>query len=81
MRDHFVGVNCNYGLIFDKIEQTKVPINWSSLCTTRDQHLHHMNWEWASTHIWTFIGGYLSDDMMRRRMTLTNGQDYNGLEL
>ena len=81
VRDHFVGVNCNYGLIFDKIEQTKVPINWSSLATTYFPHLPRMNWEWASTHIWTFIGGYLGDDMMRRRLTLTNGQDYNGLEL
>ena len=81
VRDHFVSVNCNYGLIFDTIESTKVPINWSTLAMTRNQQLPFMNWEWAATHIWTFIGGYLSDDIMRRRMTLTNGQDYNGLEL
>ena len=80
VRDHFVGVNCNYGLIFDVVEQTKVPINWLSLSTTYFAQLPRMNWEWASTHLWTFIGGYLSDDMMRRRLTLTNGQDYNGLD-
>lgn len=73
VRDHVVGVNCNYGLIFDTIESTKVPINWSALGTTRVHQLPYMNWEWAATHIWTFIGGYLSDDTMRRRITLTNG--------
>ena len=44
VRDHFVSVNCNYGLIFDTIENTKVPINWSTLGTTRVHQLPYMNW-------------------------------------
>ena len=74
VRDHFMSVNCNYSKLFDLIEAQKSPINWFLLSTTRMPQFPHMNWEWIATHAWTFISGYLGDDLMKRRMTLTNGQ-------
>ena len=81
VRDHDVGVNCNYSKIFDLIEKQKAPIHWRSLATTQVTELPYDNWEWVATHIWTFIGGYVNDILLSRRSTMTNGEEFTGLEL
>ena len=81
IRDHFVGVNINYSIIFNLIEGEKVPIHWRLLASTRIEELPHMNWEWMSTHLWTFTANYLSDVQLNRRGTLVMGEEFNGLEL
>ena len=79
--DHFISVNCNYSIIFDRLEKCKTPIAWSTLGATRIQSVPHMNWEWLATHMWTFIGSYLNDTLLGDRLTLTHGESFNGLEL
>ena len=61
VRDHFMGVNCNYFKIFDIVENQNTPIMWRKLAYTQIAELPYVNWEWLATHVWTFIGGYIND--------------------
>ena len=81
VRDHFMAVNCNYSVIVELIEIQKVPIRWNKLATTQVSSLPHVNWEWLATHLWTFTGEYLDDNMLSRRMIITAGEEFNGFEL
>ena len=80
IRDHFVSVNCNYALVFDMVERQKTQINWHQLASTRVPEMPYLNWQWVSTHLWSFTGAYLTDTQLTNRMTLVGGQEFNGLE-
>ena len=80
IRDHFVSVNCNYAKVFDLVEQQRTPINWHQLTTLRVPELPYLNWQWVSTHLWSFTGAYLTDSQLTNRVTLVGGQEFNGLE-
>ena len=81
VHDHFIGVNCNYAKVFALIENQKTPIKWANLNSTVIPDLPHVQWEWVATHLWTFLGGYIDNTLLGRRLTMANGEPYNGLEL
>ena len=81
VRDHFIGVNCNYSTVFRMVEKEKAPISWASLAATRNPELPYVNWQWMATHLWTFTGQFLTDTQLQRRTDLTLGEEFNGLEL
>ena len=43
--------------------------------------LPNLDWQWIARQLWTFTGRYMSDTMFGRRMTLTGGEEFKGLEL
>ena len=81
VHDHFINVNCNYAKVFALIEGQKTPIAWAKLCTTMIPELPYIEWEWVTTQLWTFLGGYINDTLLSRRLTMANGEAYNGMEL
>ena len=81
VHDHFIGVNCNYAKVFALIENQKTPIEWAKLRTTVIPDLPYVQWEWIATHLWTFLGGYIDNTLLGRRLTMANGEPYNGMEL
>ena len=80
VRNHFIGTNYKYSMIFDIIENCKTPIKWALLPETHHHLVPGVDWTWISTHIWTFTGNWLSDTQMSRRLTLVGGEEFNGAE-
>ena len=81
VHDHFISVNCNYAKVFNLIENQKTPIEWAKLAMTTIPELPYVQWQWVATHLWTFLGGYINDTLLGRRLTMANGEPYNGMEL
>ena len=81
VRDHFTGTNMFYKDIFDMVEAEKTTISWAKLATLRVAILPNLDWHWIASQIWSFIGRFMTDTVFGRRLTLTCGEEFNGLEL
>ena len=81
IRDHFIDVNCNYAEVFRLIENEKGIISWARLPYMKIQSLPHMNWQWIASHLWSFMGQYMTDNVLNDRLVHTCGEEFNGLEL
>ena len=81
IRDHFITTNVHYGEVFDIVERTKVPLTLIVLSNAKLPTLPHLNWRWVASHIWTFIGKWMNDTQLERRLTLAGGEEFNGIEL
>ena len=81
VRDHFTGTNLFYKDIFDMVESEKSTISWSRLATLKVAALPNLDWQWIASQIWSFIGRFMTDTLFGRRLTLTCGEEFNGLEL
>ena len=81
IRDHFIDVNCNYAEVFRLIENEKGIISWANLPHMKIQSLPHMNWQWIASHLWSFMGQYMTDNVLNDRLVHTCGEEFNGLEL
>jgi hypothetical protein len=72
VHDHFISVKSNYAKKHALIEGQKTPIVWAKLSTATIPELPYVQWEWVSTHLWTFLGGYINDTLLSRRLTMAN---------
>ena len=81
VRDHPVGTNINYSKFLETIEKEKVPIRGCTLATTYIPALPHLNWEWATSHLWTLTGGCLEDCLLNGRIMICPGEEFNGLNM
>ena len=80
IREHAAQGNQRYLRIFDLIEATSRPIKNSELGTLSVAGLP-VDWKWISVKLWTFIGDHVTDLIHSRRIQLTLGDEFNGLEL
>ena len=81
VRDHFVATNVHYSHIFDLLEQTRTIIGLKDLASLKVTALPNINWNWIASHIWTFVGKWMTDTQLNRRLTLAQGEAYNGTEV
>ena len=81
VKDHFKEVNINYALIFDLIEKAKTPIPIHTLNMFRLENGIIVDMRWIAQHLWTFIGKNVNDSVHERRLTLTQNEEDNGIEL
>ena len=85
VRDHFTEVNADWGLVFDEIEKQKVRIPMSSqtlaVLHSGTNLAVQIDFRWASSVLWTFIGKHVNDTLYDNRSTMTGGNDNNGVEL
>ena len=70
-----------YKEIFDQVEKEKNVVNVGALVNISAPTLSNLNWAWVGLHVWTFAGKWMNDTQLGRRLTITQGEDYNGLEL
>ena len=81
IRDHFISTNVYYSEVFDLIEQTKNILTLQTLNDARVPTLPNVHWRWLASHLWTFIGKWMTNGQLDRRITLASGEEYNGVEL
>ena len=67
--------------VFDLVEQSKQIMTIKFLSETRVQRLPNINWTWIASHIWTFLGKWMTNTQLRRRLALAQGEEFNGIEL
>ena len=82
IKDHCKEVNMSYAYIFDMIEKEKQPIPMAAL--RRHETLPNgalVDMLWISNHLWVFIGRNVNDSIHGRRLTLTQNEPDNGIEL
>ena len=80
IREHAAQGNQLYLRIFDLIEATPRPIRNDELADLKVEGLQ-VDWKWISVKLWTFIGDHVTDLIHSRRVQLTLGEEFNGLEL
>ena len=81
IRDHFISTNVYYCEVFDLIESTKQMLTLKTLNDARVPSLPNVNWRWLASHLWTFLGRWMNNTQLDRRITLASGEEYNGVEL
>ena len=84
IKDHFKERNSDWNYIFKLIESSKSPIWKHSLgqSTVGDSSRSSaVDFQWITSHLWTFIGKHVTEVVYSRRMTLTNGEEDHGMEL
>ena len=80
MREHAATSNTKYLHIFDLIEKTGRPIRSTDLDTLSVEGLK-VNWRLIAIKLWTFIGDNVTNLIHSRRTQLTQGDEFNGIEL
>ena len=81
VRDLFTSTSMFYKDVCDFIEGEHAMIPWAKLATLKVASLPNLDWQWIAEQLWTFTARYMSDTLFGRRMTLTGGEEFNGLEL
>lgn len=81
IRDHFISTNVYYCEVFDLIESTKQMLTLQTLNDASVPSLPNVNWRWLASHLWTFLGRWMNNVQLDRRITLASGEEYNGVEL
>ena len=81
VKDHFTATNMHYREVFELIEKNKNIITIESLNSTNISTLPNVNWLWIASHLWTFIGKWMTNNQLRRRLALAQGEEFNGIEL
>ena len=73
IRDHFISTNVYYCEVFDLIESTKSILTLRTLNDARVPSLPNVNWRWLASHLWTFLGRWMNNTQLDRRITLASG--------
>ena len=84
IKDHFKERNSDWTFIFKLIESSKSPIWKHSLSQStvgNSVRCSAVDFQWVTSHLWTFIGKHVTEVVYSRRMTLTNGEEDHGMEL
>ena len=63
------------------IEQNKGIITLQALATSAIPSLPNINWGWIASHLWTFLRKLMANAQLRRRLSLAQGEEFNGVEL
>ena len=81
VRDHLIGTNMHYREVFDLVEQNKQIMTFKFLSETKVPTLTNVNRTWIASHIWTFLGKWMTNTQLRRRLALAQGEEFNGVEV
>ena len=81
IKDHCKEVNPSYAYIFEIIEKEKLPIPMSNLKMHTLRNGVSVDLNWVANHLWSFIGRNVTDAVHSRRLTLTQNEEDNGIEL
>ena len=81
VKDHCKEVNPSYSYIFELIEKEKQPIDMNALQLYTLPNGVVVDMNWVAKHLWSFIGRNVTDTVHGRRLTLTQNQEDNGIEL
>ena len=74
IRDHFISTNVYYGEVFYLVEKSKFPLALALLGSSQIPSLPNLNWRWIASHVWSFVGKWMTDSQLKRRVTLSGGE-------
>ena len=81
VKDHCKEVNPSYSYIFELIQRERQPIAMNALGMYTLPDGVTVDLHWIAKHLWSFIGRNVTDVVHGRRLTLTQNQEDNGVEL
>ena len=80
--DHLMASNQSWGRVLELVERQRAPLSKERLAGIGGVDDAPMDLNKISAQLWSFLGQYcLGNKVYDRRLQLTNGEDFNGLEL